>query len=628
MNVKFLPEGKSVTLIAGCTILEAAIRANTDLTSICGGKALCGKCQVIILEGHENLSPIKEEEKKHLTEEKLHIGFRLACCSKVFGDVVIKIPDSSRIGKQKLLIMGIEPPLTLDTNIKKTYVELTQPTIEEPTADDVRLLKTMDQIGLEASIDYGTAKKLPDVLRAADWKTTITIIGEKIVDIEAGDNRDLYGFAVDIGTTKVAGFLMDLSTGELLNANGMINPQISFGEDVITRVSHAMEQDGLKELQEAIVEAINSLIEKSCDIANIHREKILELAVVGNTAMHHLFLGINPKYIPFSPYPPAIAHSLNVDASKMKIRIHPKGNIHLLPNIAGFVGGDAVACILATKIYEKNDLHLLIDVGTNSEIILGCRDEIYACSTASGPAFEGAHIKHGMRAATGAISSIKIEKDISFETIDDAKPRGICGSGIVDAIAEMLRAGIIGTAGEMIRSHPRFTEHGFVIARKNETINANEDIIITQKDIREVQKAKAAIQTGWRIMMNKLGVTERDIKKIIIAGAFGSYINPASARIIGMLPEVDLSAVIFAGNIAGSGARMALKSKEERCKADELAKKIHYVELGAEENFQIEFINSLSMPHANIDYYPEVAKIIKAPVSQILVKNHKLTQKP
>ena len=304
----------------------------------------------------------------------------------------------------------------------------------------------------------------------------------------------------------------------------------------------------------------------------------------------------------------------------MNIKIHPKRNLHVLPNIAGFVGGDAIAGILATKIYEKNDLHLLIDVGTNSEVVFGCRDDIFACSTASGPAFEGAHIRQGMRAATGAISSIKINKGVSFETIDDAKPRGICGSGIIDAIAEMLRVGIIGTAGEMIDAHPRVTEHGFVIVCKDETASGKEDIAITQQDIREVQKAKAAIQTGWRIMMNKLGVVERDIKKIIIAGTFGSFINPASARTIGMLPEVELSTVTFVGNTAGSGARMTLKSQEERSKADEIARKVRYIELAGEEDFQIEYINALSMPHANLDYYPQVANSIKAPVSQVLLK--------
>jgi len=623
MNVKFLPEGKHVSIVFESTILDAALRGNIDLASECGGEALCGRCQVIIVEGSENLSPISEEEKKHLTNEKLRMGFRLACRAKVTGDVVVKIPISSRTGIQKLVVMGIEPPLIIDAHIKKAYIELAKSTLDDPTADDIRLLKKIKQVGLELKIDYGVAKKLPDVLRDGGWKITATIIGEKIVDIEAGDSPALYGFAVDIGTTKVAGFLVDLSTGELLHASGMINPQISFGEDVISRISHAMEKDGIKELQEAIVEAINSLIEKACDITDIHREKIYEVSIVGNTAMHHLFLGVNPEYIPFSPYPPAIAHSLNVDAAEMGIKIHPKGNIHVLPNIAGFVGGDAIACILATRIYEKDDLHMLIDLGTNTEIAFGYRDNIFICSTASGPAFEGAHIKQGMRAATGAISSMKIDKDVSFETIDDAKPRGICGSGIVDAIAEMLRVGIIDTAGEMFHEHPRVTEQGFVVAWKHETANGKDDIVITQKDIREVQKAKAAIQTGWRIMMNKLGVVERDIKKIIIAGAFGSFINPASAETIGMLPEVALSAVTFVGNTAGSGARMALKSQEERLKADEIARKVHYVELAAEEDFQMEYINALSMPHANLDYYPQVANSIKARISKVLLRKNK-----
>jgi uncharacterized 2Fe-2S/4Fe-4S cluster protein (DUF4445 family) len=620
MDVIFLPQGKRISLDAECTILDAALRANVDLASICGGKALCGKCQVIVREGSENLSLMSKEEKKHLTEEKLHMGFRLACKAKVSGDIVVRIPESSRIGKQKLVIMGIEPPLTPDAYIRKTYLELGEPTLDDPIADDVKLLREIEHIGEGLKIDYDAAKKLPDIVRTGDWKITALIIGKRIVDIEVGDNPALYGFALDIGTTKVAGFLVDLLTGELLHANGIINPQMSFGEDVISRISRAMEKDGITKLQRAVVEAINSLIEEACDKTGIHRERIYEVTAVGNTAMHHLFLGINPQYIAVSPYIPAIAHSLNVDASKMNLSIHPKGNIHVLPNIAGFVGGDAVADILATRIYEEDDLHLLIDVGTNTEVALGNRDNIFICSTASGPAFEGAHIKHGMRASTGAISSIKIEKDVCFETIDDAEPRGICGSGIVDAIAEMLRVGIIDTEGKMLRDHPRVTEHGFVIVSRNETANGNDDIVITQRDIREVQKAKAAIQTGWRILMKKLGVAEKDIRKLVIAGAFGTYINPVSARTIGMLPEVPLSAVTFVGNTAGSGARMALKSQQERLKADEIARKVHYMELAAEEDFQMEYINALNMPHANLDYYPQVAHSIKAPKTSKVYK--------
>lgn len=625
--VIFHPEGKRAVLEEGKTVLDAALKAGVDLASLCGGKGFCGKCQVIVVEGAGNLSPLTEVESRHLPPEKLELGFRLACQARVYGDVTIKVPEHSRTGKQKLVIMGVEPPYPLKPAVRKIYVELSPPTLEDPLADDLRLINALKVRGLNIEeIDHEVLTKLPDVLRYAEWKVTVTIIDDRrIIDVEPGDtSKQCYGIAVDIGTTKVACFLVDLNTGELLYACGAMNPQIPYGEDVMSRISYAMEgEKNLQRLKEAVVDGINRLIDECLSITKIKREHIYELVAVGNTAMHHLFIGIQPLHLGRSPYPPAAAKGYSFPPSAIGTSINRRGRVYILPNIAGFVGADAVACILATGIHKSNDLKLLMDVGTNTEVSLGNAKEIMSCSTASGPAFEGAHIKFGMRASTGAIERVKIDDETyepEISTIDDAKPRGICGSGIIDAIAEMLRVGLLDTGGRIQRKNtPRIREGPqgleYVLAWKEETPTKAEDIVITQKDVREIQLAKAAMRAGCEILMKRMGVTKDHISELIIAGAFGSYINPESARIIGMIPEVPVEKIKFVGNAAGSGARMCLKSVEARREAEEIARRVKYIELAALPEFQVEYMNAMALPHADVSKHPEVMSKIKAPVT-------------
>lgn len=638
--VKFLPEGRKIEVPVGSSLLEAALRANIDVASFCGGRGTCGKCKVQVIEGLENLSPHTNVEKMFLEEEKIDAGFRLACQARLLGPVVVKIPESSRMGKQKLVILGFEPQVTIAPSIKKVCIKVEKPTLDKPEADDTRLLRKLFEQGCSPNIkiSYTAAKKLPIALRACEGEVTVTLRlddmgGVEVIDIEPGNScHRLYGYAVDIGTTKIAGFLVNLTNGSLVHADGIMNPQIPYGEDVISRITYAMKDpNNLGRLKEEVVKGINELIEKACSIAQISPEEIYEVVIVGNTVMHHLFFGLNPRYLGLSPYPPVLAGPYATKASSVGLKVNCEAYVYSLPNIAAFVGADAVGDMLASRIHEMDEVALLIDVGTNTEVILGCKDFLYACSTASGPAFEGAHIKFGMRASSGAIESVSISNgglEVSYKTIDDVKPRGLCGSGIVDAIAEMLKEGVIDTSGRIIertdnprvRRGPQGLE--YVLVWREETAYRSDDIVITQQDVREIQKAKAAIQTGWRILLKKASMDVREVKKVFIAGAFGTYINPTSAMIIGMLPEIPLDKVEFIGNAAGSGARLALKSIHVRREAEMVARKVKYVELAADPEFEVEYINSMSLPYADLSMYPEVAKRIKAPYTSKIYRRY------
>ncbi|MDD1775948.1 MAG: ASKHA domain-containing protein [Candidatus Methanomethylicus sp.] len=602
--------------------MATALQAGVDLANICSGKGYCGKCLVEVVEGVSNLSPPTELELKRIQPEKISKGFRLACQSKVRGNVILKVPDQSRVGRQKLVIMGKEPPVVVKSNIRKIFLELQPPTLLKPIADDENLLSALALKGDEnLRLNYTTVKKIPRVLRESGWKVTMTLLGENdVIDIQPGDtSKNSFGVAVDVGTTKLAVFIADLTDGGLVFADGVMNPQIKFGEDVISRINYSTHGEyQLRELQNTIIEGINELIDKGLSETGINRDELYELVCVGNTAMHHLFMGIDCKNLGLSPYPASMGKAYDLTAHEMGLGINPSGNVHTLPNVAGFVGADAIADILACRLHEKEKLSLLMDVGTNTEVMLGNKEGIWSCSTASGPAFEGAHIRHGMRAASGAIERVKIVHplDIECKIIDDEKARGICGSGIIDAIAEMLKNGIMDTSGRILEG-PRVREGNngreFILVTREETASGQEEIVVTQDDIREIQKAKAAMYAGYMTLMKKSNSTQKSLSEIIIAGAFGTYIDPESARIIGMIPEMPLERISFTGNTAGSGARICLKSIECRKEAQAIASKIRYVELAAEQVFLEEYINAMYMPNSKLEDFPETVNIIKAP---------------
>jgi len=637
VNVLFQPDGRRGKVKRGETILEAARKLGIDITSICGGKGFCGKCRVIVTEGV--VSPVTEAERKHLTREELESGYRLACMAEIKTDVVIVVPDESRRSKQRLQVEGVKTPVKLQPLVTKVTLTMPPPSLNDQRDDASRLLSVLQsQHGLkEVRFKYGVLKKLPDTLRSGKWTVTVTVWdGREIIDVEAGETADrMYGFAVDVGTTKMAGYLLDLNSGKLLSVSSLMNPQIPFGEDVITRITYAMKgAEALKNLQEAVVGGLNKLITDACKKAHVSPDEIYEVTVVGNTAMHHLFLGLNPKFLSISPYTPVVAEPVNVEASKLGVRINQRGNVHVLPVIAGFVGADTVADILATEMYKSEETCFLIDIGTNTEIVIGNKNGMMAASCASGPAFEGAFIKHGMRAATGAIERVWIDEDTlepKYLTIDDARPRGICGSAIVDIVAEMLKAGIIDTSGR-IRDDvdsPRVRESSgmmeYVIAWGDETATGRE-ITITQSDIREIQKAKSAMFTGASILMKRLRITPEDITRVFIAGAFGTYIDPLNAITIGMLPEFPLETIKQVGNAAGTGARMALLSREARQTARKLRRMVRYVELAADPDFKKEYLAALYLPHLDLNRFPKTVEKLRERRLHVAPEHKKLAK--
>jgi len=621
----FQPEGRRVETAAGKTLLDAAREVGVDIQSICGGRGVCGKCRVILWDGSNCMSSVSHAERQFLSEAEMRSGLRLACQAVVEGQstIVVEVPQESRVGQQRLLWRGLERPVKLMPSVRKFGTSLKKPSLTDVKSDADRLLDALrDEVGQELKIDYETLREIPFSVRKGNWAVTAIVwMGSELISIKPRAHLgDLYGLAVDIGTTKLAAYLLNLNTGEIAATVSMANPQIPYGEDVISRISYIMKNESnLNELQHVVVNGINQLIKEASEKTGIQTEEIYDLAVVGNTAMHHIFLGISPTYVSLSPYPPVLQSSIDIKARELGVQINRGAYVHALPNIAGFVGADAVADALATEIYRSQVTSMVIDIGTNTEIILGDENRLTACSCASGPAFEGAQVKHGMRAATGAIEHIWIDPEtfeVGYKTIDDVKPCGICGSAVVDAVAEMLKAKIITLEGRFnsslqtpgVRRDRGMTE--LVIAWKDETSTGN-DIAITQNDIREVQKAKAAIYTGAFILMKHMDVKSEEIQRIFIAGAFGNYIDPLSAKIIGVFPDIPLQNIQFVGNTAGSGARMALLSTDMRRLAEEVAKRIGYLELGADPDFQKEFLNATYFPHREVSRFPNVMKILR-----------------
>jgi len=624
--VIFQPEGKRVEVDLEENLLDAARNIGLELRSVCGGRGLCGKCRVRLQCDSGLVSPTTDFESKILSEDELGKGYRLACCVRIsgHGPVVVEVPPESMLSRQRLLVSGIEVQVEPKPAVRKIVAKLVKPTLGDVGSDDKMLFEALSsQAGVrDVELGFEAVGVLPSAIRDGNWTVTVALwMGRRLIWVEPKQNiHRNYGFAVDIGTTKLAGYLVDLNSGTIVASSSTANPQIPYGEDVISRISYTTQSpENLGKLQSTVVDAVNRLIKEACEQAKVKREEIYDMTAVGNTAMHHIFLGITPKFVALSPYPPALVNPIEVKSKYLGLSINPAAYIHMLPPIAGFVGSDALASVLSTGIYKSEKTSMLIDVGTNTEIILGGKSMLLACSCASGPAFEGAHIKYGMRAATGAIEQVHIDPsnfEVTYRTIDEAKPCGLCGSAVVDAVAEMLRASVMDSNGRinMKLDTPRIRVRNgaaeFVLAWRNET-NIGDDIVITQADIREIQLAKAAIYTGSSILMKKLGVKASDLEMVFIAGAFGTYIDPLSARTIGMYPDVFLECVSFVGNSAGSGAVMALLSTEVREKAKEIQGRIRYVELAGEPDFKQEFIDATYFPHREVERFPNVSRLLK-----------------
>jgi len=611
VKVVVFPNGVRINASVKDNLLNILTKADIEIPSFCGGNGICGKCKVIIRNGKNALSTITPSEKELISPKDLGNKYRLACCCFIKKDeeIEIEIPAESLTEYQKLSVTGLEPYVKLDPPIKKKYLKLLKTTLNNINSDFDRIIEAINSNGSSNAyhISYEALRDLPMKLRESDWKVTVSLSYDKmILNIESGDTtKKNYGVAFDIGTTKIAGYLIDLNNGTLLESSSRLNSQRKYGEDIISRISKIIKNEKvLIELNKLVINDINDIIDEFCLKFKIKNDDIYDLTFVGNTAMHHIFLNLMPKYLTLSPYPPIIRESINIISHKLRLKINPNCYVHAMPVIAGFVGSDAVADIISTGLYESSELSMLIDIGTNAEIALGNNKKILACSCASGPAFEGAHIKHGIRAQRGAIEKIKVEKGpkLSYNVIGNVKPKGICGSGVVDTIAGMFKAGIINENGLLNTKYIKdrlLTVNGvneFIIVPKGSSATGKE-ITITQSDIREVQLAKAAIYTGCSILMKKYRVSSEDIKKLYLAGSFGTYLNPESARSIGVFPNIPDDKIVFVGNTAGSGARLALKSRNIRKLADQIAQKVHYVELGAIKEFQREFLDATIIPH-------------------------------
>ena len=711
-NIILQPSGRRGQIAEGTSVRTAARELGVEIESICAENATCGKCMVLVEEGRfekynieskrGNLSPVTTEERAYLErrprllkEKGWEVGqVRLSCQSKILGDVLINVPEESRGNKQIVRKSASDREIEIKPAVRKYLVSMSPPTLERPIADWERLAKGLEtSMALvrgaeeklprwhELAIDYQCLRTLSKTLREARWNVTVSVWNDReVVQVQPGYHEDSYGAAVDIGSTTVALYLCNLRTGELLAAESEMNPQIVYGEDVMSRIQYTIEhKGGLEKLNKAIIATLNKLLKQAVKTANVSLRvaqgamkqsitddkiasggldtpfatnaqgystttrnditlnDILEMVLVGNSTMHHLLLNLPPKDLGLAPFVPAIHESVDVKARELGLHINPSGNIHVLPTIASFVGADTSGVILAEEPHKQDENWLLIDVGTNAELVLGNRKRLVCTSTPTGPALEGAHVEYGMRAAPGAIERVHIDektlepryKIVGEENWNTGKAKGICGSAIIDAVAELFRAGIVDSRGKfkgrggvtppLQSKRVREGEKGweYVIAWAEET-SIGRDIPMTQQDVRQIQLAKAALFTAARTLLKRSGLETPD--KIILAGGFGSYIDKEKAMLIGLIPDCELDRVYAVGNAAGDGARIALLNIEKRNEIDSVTRKVERFELPTDPEFQNQFMLATSFPHMS-EPFEHVAHLIPNRVADPLAKN-------
>lgn len=595
-TIDFEPVGRRGECEKNESLLACARRLGVGINSICGGKGTCHSCKVRVLSG--TVSKPTSHELEVFTSQELEGGWRLACQTYPTSYCKLTVPAESMSTTQRVQVEGLEITVQPEPPVRAYRLQMAAPSLSSPEADTDRLLEALNQQHQLhcGKVDINVLRVLSDQLRSLNWESQAVVRNDEVIALLAWPSRQL-GLAIDLGTTKIAGYLVDLSDGRTLAAKGVMNPQISYGEDIISRITGVVHSpdDGVT-VQKLAVEAINGLCADLCAEVSAGTEEVIEAVVVGNTAMHHLFLGLPVRQLALSPFVPAVSRALDVKAGDLGLRIAPGAYVHLLPNIAGFVGADHVAMLLATEAWQAEGLVLALDIGTNTEVSLVNKGKIMTTSCASGPAFEGGHIKDGMRAARGAIERLRIaNNDIQYQTIEEARPVGICGSGILDALSQLYLAGIIDEGGRIIDNHPRVRtykrQREFVLIGKEERVG-QPAITITQHDVRELQLAKAAIRTGIQTLLEANGGSEDEIKQVIIAGAFGSYIDITSAVIIGMLPLLPLSCFKQVGNAAGMGAKLALISLGKRAESQAIASQVKYLELASAPNFEQTFLQA------------------------------------
>ncbi|MCL7452997.1 MAG: ASKHA domain-containing protein [Anaerolineae bacterium] len=596
VRIDFEPVGRRGECPSGESLLECARHLGVDLVSICGGVGTCGRCIVQVVDGE--VSEPTPAEGEYLDPKELSEGYRLACQVIPRGTCKVRVPPESLTAPQRTQIEGEEISVIPEPPVDAYLLQLPAPSLEDLHADAERLTEALvEQHGVTASsVDLGVLRQLSPRLRREDWRVRTMVRDGEVVAVLPPEARSL-GLAMDLGTTKIAVYLVDLDSGETLASEGLMNPQIAYGEDVISRMAAAV-RDPAKavQLQTLVIDAVNEAVAQMCGEINAEPAEIVEMVVVGNTAMHHLLVQIPVQQLVAAPYVPAIASALDVKARELGLNIAVGAWVHLLPNIAGYVGSDHVAMLLATELAQAEGVVLALDIGTNTEVCLASHGRLTSLSCASGPAFEGAHIKHGMRAANGAIEHLRLVDDrIEIQTIGGGPAVGLCGSGILDTLAQLLQAGVVDPRGSLVQ-HPRVRSDSgireFVLVEGDDHHRA---ITFTQKDIRELQLAKGAMRTGIEVLLKSHGLGADEIDQVIIAGAFGTYINVSSAIAVGMLPRLPLDRFRQVGNAAGMGARLALISRSKRAEAQDLARRVRYIELASDPGFNHTFAQAMRL---------------------------------
>ncbi len=608
-RVTFQPEGRTVFVLRGTKLIEAAGQAGIILNQPCGGEGTCGKCRVEVT---DDAPQPTSADRVHLTEGQLTDGWRLACQLEIASDMVVSVPQETRFFEQVVLTEGKALRHPFRPNVRKKLVTLAEPTVADQRSDVDRLQAALGEDGLE--VELPLIRALPAIVRSGGPEVTAVLQGETIQWVEAGDTTgQLWGVAFDIGTTTIVGALMNLPPppqADLQKVASRTNPQVHFGDDVVSRISYIEQNaNGLEKMRERLLTCLNDIMAELCSAAGIEHDSIYEATAVGNTTMSHIFLGVDPSPIAHAPYVAVLRGSVDARACDIGLHINRHANLHVLPNIAGFVGSDTVALILASGMACGEEVQLGIDIGTNGEVVIGNRDRLIACSCAAGPAFEGARIQHGMRATEGAISKVVVNQEVEVAVIGGGKASGICGSGIIDAVAELLDAGIIDPTGRITnpedagdvpeplrRAIVTFEDQPAVVLVDAAQTRTGGPVLLSQRDVREVQLAKAAIRAGTEVIAAEYGVAPEEISRVLLAGGFGNFIRRSHAKRVGLLPDISTDRIDFIGNAAATGAKTALICRDSRQEAERISRETQYVELAARPDFQAAYMEAMMFP--------------------------------
>jgi uncharacterized 2Fe-2S/4Fe-4S cluster protein (DUF4445 family) len=608
VGLRFEPSGTAVRVPPGVTVFDAASWNGIAIDSTCGGHGTCKKCRVRLTRGRVDASPL---DGRAFSTAELEDGWRLACRALANEDLVVDVPPL--VTRPKAATVGVGRQVILHPAIQKRYVELAEPALDDQRSDIERVLDAIDD--LELRVEPGVLRRLPRILRDAGFKVTAVAVDDLLIDVEPGDTTErLFAIAFDLGTTTVVATLLDVGTGTPVAVRSLLNKQQPFGADVISRISATMlDPEALGRLRDLASATLNELAIEVCEHGGVDPAEVYEIALVGNATMTELVLGIDPEPVGVAPFIMASRSYPDMPATELGLALHPRARATVFPALGAYVGGDIVAGLLATGMTRDKRLRLFIDVGTNCEVALGSAELILCTAAPAGPAFEAAQIRCGMRAAEGAIEVVRLDEleGVELEVIGDTTPVGICGSGLVDVVAELVRVGLLDHSGRLIPGDdassiapalaPRLTERPdgeriFVLHWAGEEGDAESAVYLSQRDVRELQFAKAAIATGWKLLVEELGIDEREIQQVLLAGSFGSYLSAASAVRIGLVPRLALPRIVSAGNVAGEGAKMALMSIQERHAAAALLDEVIYVELSDRPDFNDRFVEQLAFP--------------------------------